>query len=309
MTCLCITGSSVNVLSKVEAHLHSMGVDRLNTAKLGDHLSMTGWHDQLVNTLITSETTLPLVSQPGIRWDLLAANILGNNLETRLFGWQDTRSLQALDYWHNFDKNIRFILVTTSAEQVLLEAMTVSNEVFQSEPILRKWRQQHEAMLRFYYRHMNDCVLVDAEYCLKNLNAFKLHLERKFNVELISSSLAQSDNIAYTAIQRFFTTRVLQNSPETLSLQNEIEQSALRFDLADWNPVVARAETSIDSLINEYCLDRITYQVLLAKQVHERSAAKLKVEELKTEGESYLKLYHETQYKNIILYSRYYLPS
>jgi hypothetical protein len=178
MTCFCITGSSVSALSKVEAHLNAMGVARLNVANLEDRLTMSQWHDQVVSRLTPTGKALPSVSQPGTRWDLLAANILGSNLKAPVIGWQDPLSVQALDYWHNFDQNIRFILVTSSAEQTLIDAMAVSNGVFQSEEILKKWRQQHEAMLRFYYRNINCCVLIDARYCLKNLKPFKLHLEK-----------------------------------------------------------------------------------------------------------------------------------
>lgn len=301
MTCLCITGSSVSALSKVEAHLNSMGVARLNAANLADRLTMSQWHDQVVSGLTPTETTLPLVSQPGTRWDLLATNILGSNPQDRVIGWQDPLSVQALDYWHNFDQNIRFILVTTSAEQTLIDAMVVSNGVFQSEEILKKWRQLHEAMLRFYYRNINCCVLIDAGYCLKNLKKFKLYLESKFDLALTDSTISSDDDLAYSSIQRFFTQQTLQKSPQTLSLQSEIDNSVLHFEFTDKSPTVTTPETSIDSLINDYCFERFSLQSLSVEQTLERTQAKLKIDELKVEGESYLKLHHETQFKNIVL--------
>ena len=301
MTCLCITGSSVGALSKVEAHLNSMGVARLNAANLEDRLTMSEWHDQVVSGLTPAGTALPLVSQPGTRWDLLAANILGSNLKARVIGWQDPRSLQALDYWHDFDQNIRFILVTTSAEQTLIDEMAVSNGMFQSEVLLKKWRQQHEAMLRFYYRNINCCVLIDAGYCLKNLKQFKLHIESKFDLTLTDTTITGDVELDCTSIQRFFTQQILQKSPQTLSLQSEIDHSVLNFELTDQSPTAAPSETSIDSLINDYCFERFSLQSLCVKQTLERAQAKLKIDELKVEGENYFKLHHETQFKNIVL--------
>ena len=237
--------------------MHSMGMGRLNATKLGDHLNMSKWHDQVVSPLVLSDSTLPLVSKPGIRWDLLAADILGNNLESRVFGWQDPRSVQALDYWHDFDQNIRFILVSTSAEQALIDAMAISNGVFQSEPILRKWRQQHETMLRFYYRHEHCCVLIDAKHYLTNVKEFKLHLESKFNLALMDLTNAQNENLNPPSIQRFLTTQILKNYPAVISLQSEIEQSLLRLESLDGSLDLDVEEASIDSLIADYCLERL----------------------------------------------------
>jgi hypothetical protein len=101
---------------------------------------------------------------PGKFWQELAADLLVANIANGPWGWADAKNVWALDFWSEFDAQVRFVLVYSSPEAALGRAFLGRTELKRDEcdRVLAVWTRASEEMLRFYSRHPHRCVLVNA---------------------------------------------------------------------------------------------------------------------------------------------------
>ncbi len=108
-------------------------------------------------------TTVSAQLAPGRLWHELAADMFVANLAVPAWGWADVRNLWTMEFWAEFDSQIRFVLAYTSPEQALGIAL---GQRPMSAPecatFLDSWTQQNDELLHFYHRHEARCVLVNS---------------------------------------------------------------------------------------------------------------------------------------------------
>jgi hypothetical protein len=111
----------------------------------------------------------------------MAMDLLLGNLGREPWGWADPDTLFFLEYWRTLDPESVFIMVYDGPASVIREHGFDAPEEHQ-EASMRKhldnWFAYNSAMLRFYFRNIERCVLIhsrqlqgDAEYCLEEIQA------------------------------------------------------------------------------------------------------------------------------------------
>lgn len=87
------------------------------------------------------------------------------NLQHPLWGWADPHSIQLLEYWKAQDPVV-FVLVrrmpTIIALTLLVLKMPLPRLSGAPQPCLQNWVAYNSALLQFYLRNPQRCVLVHA---------------------------------------------------------------------------------------------------------------------------------------------------
>lgn len=111
-------------------------------------------------------------------WHGMALDLILGNLDQELWGWADSQAIFALDYWKQLDDKLTFVLVYDEPQRALRELAAGKSDL--STPVLEhfldNWTAYNGALLRFFLRNADRCLLVhtrqvrsNADDCLQQL--------------------------------------------------------------------------------------------------------------------------------------------
>lgn len=295
MISLCITGHSAAAIAAAQAALTAAGMTPARGLERDSHITFSTWHERVYQALEQSQaepgededdSTQGVAPATISRlWEQLANDLFLANMDAKVWGWADAKSMGLLDFWLELDASTHFVLLATPPEQFLAEHLAqLAQEPDRSlkdlpvDSLMDQWQQAHQTMLRFALHHPKRCVLLLAElplpadalvHAVKGAWARKLKALRAEHADAIAlepSSGADSE----TAVLRHFAAELCQAYPQAQSLQHEIESVALALHA----PVIGVQQALLDSVLST---------VSLASQV---PALKLKATELAAEFEA-----------------------
>lgn len=97
-------------------------------------------------------------------WQGMVLDLMLSNLEQPLWGWADPQVIYLLDYWKAQDPQVVFVLVydapSTALTRLSLEEAAAPQQ--QLAQRLKTWVAYNSALLQFYLRNPQRCVLVHA---------------------------------------------------------------------------------------------------------------------------------------------------
>ena len=151
------------------------------------------------------DSTYPL-PELGKVWQELGSDLFMGNLSQLLWGWSDHQTVWLLDFWKDFDPQIRFVLVYSAPEFVICNMLQQQVDApADMDSILAAWNRYNTELLRFYNRNRDRCLLVNAQTALqqpsvlleKMADAFALKLqlpaeEARQNTSRVAAGLACS---------------------------------------------------------------------------------------------------------------------
>jgi hypothetical protein len=103
-------------------------------------------------------------------WNGLALDLMLANVDQPVWGWSDPAAVRLLQFWHDIDPDIHFVMVYDTPGALLAGACqtgALPSEWPEMEPVLcrrmHQWMHYHEALLQFYLRHTKRCLLVQRQ--------------------------------------------------------------------------------------------------------------------------------------------------
>jgi hypothetical protein len=162
MKALCITGADNATLADIAAPFFEAGMKRSRPLQRESSIDFARWHQQVSDTLVNNK---PM----GKLWENIATDLILANLESDCWGWYEANSVNALEFWANLEPNIHFLLVCTRPEQELADKMAHTKPDSEAHGWLEQWHQRHQAMLDFYLKYPDRCILVDATDARRHL--------------------------------------------------------------------------------------------------------------------------------------------
>ena len=158
------TGHPECGLAQVYALLCAAGLSAAQPSQR-DGWSPAEFHTALLKAHDLAATPLAEVAElaPGGVWLQLASDLFASNLSGADWGWAEARSLGLLRFWTDFDPQVRVVLVYAAPEYLLA---TRTGPAPALKPWLASWQEHHEALLRFYHRHADRAVLINAATAL-----------------------------------------------------------------------------------------------------------------------------------------------
>ncbi len=104
----------------------------------------------------------------GKLWNEVASDLFLTNIEQSVWGWADHQTTVLMDFWREFDPQVRLLLVYQTPLAYLTKALAQNSNPTPAiiEAALDQWTRWNGALLRCLQRHKEKCVLVNSEQAL-----------------------------------------------------------------------------------------------------------------------------------------------
>ena len=147
--------------------------------------------------------------QPGRLWNELAADLFLTNIDQSAWGWADHQTAVLMDFWREFDPQVRFLLVYNSPlvylQRVLRDSAVATPDTVTAA--LAAWTRWNTTLLRYFHRHPQLCLLVNSQQALAEPSALTKLLTAKWQLselipqKIVGSGSGESDLTAYLIAQ------------------------------------------------------------------------------------------------------------
>lgn len=260
MNTLCITGAMGASLERISTLLFQGGLERAQPIKRETSISMANWHHNVVPLLQKGQ-------RPGRLWEQLAGDLLLANLSQSQWGWADTQSVAALDFWAEFEPGIRFLLLTADPQEYLAHCLLEDADESPKDEraYLKQWQDEHERLLAFYLKYPERCLLVNARQAEANPASLVHQLSKRlnFNLDAAIAQLPAHTNhqelsSAPATLARYVASKALQEHAKPLAaLFNELKAAQQPLAEPDAQAdedgnIFSTAEVSLASLLKDY---------------------------------------------------------
>ncbi|MGM0855820.1 MAG: hypothetical protein ACQEW0_01895 [Pseudomonadota bacterium] len=289
-----MTGALSASLERISALLFQGGLERAQPINREPSIDMAKWHQKVAPLLQKGQS-------PGRLWEQLAGDLLLANLHQPQWGWGDTQSVAALDFWAEFEPGIRFLLLTADPQEYLAQCLLEDADESPKDEraYLEQWQAEHERLLAFYLKYPERCLLVNARQAEANLSALVEQLSQRLNftldvniAQLPMHANSQALGTAPATLARYVAAKASHEYAKTLApLFNELKAAQQPLAEPDAQEdedgnVFSTAEVSLASLLKDY-------QRRCERDLSESDRKAL--EELKQENELLLLQLHQVQ--------------
>jgi len=165
--------------------------------------------------------------EPGKVWQALSTDLMLANLSEGDWGWADPNLVYTLEYWRDFDPQIKFVLVYSSPEQIVAEMADTGELSTESvEQALFDWQAINEELMRFYFKNKERCILLNSAFLSKDANLFVNYSRDQLGADL---SDVESDAVAVPKrdpINNLIAPMLIKDAVDAFTLYQELESTA-----------------------------------------------------------------------------------
>ncbi len=112
---------------------------------------------------------------PGPVWHGMALDLMLGNIDQPLWGWADPQAIHWLNYWRDLDPDLHFILVYDRPHSLLTRSQADPATPDSPEELARQarqWAAYNAALLHFFHRNPQRCLLVHSEQARRSASAY-----------------------------------------------------------------------------------------------------------------------------------------
>ncbi len=253
--------------------------------------------------------------KPGQLWAQLAADLFLANIRSDVWGWADHQTTVLMDFWQDFDPQVRLVLVYSTPQDYLAQVLDLAQPPTPQAvaTALDQWTRWSTALLRYYYRHPERCVLINNQQAVEQPQAMLGALATQWQLTGLSAN-APSHAPAYGHLQFHLVNGLIDPQHAVLGLSQELDGAALLPSSAsasasgqgdatpnaawsDWvgmRAQLAELAQSNSKLIANYA-DSTRAKAQLADRDQESELLLLQLHQVQEELEHYFLLYQELQ--------------
>lgn len=276
MKTLCITGVNSADLLFIQRVFAQAGMALPRPAQRDETLTMGRWHEQ-IQSIVNQSASEPGPVELGRVWEQLATDLFVANLDQPVWGWSSAQSVPLLDFWQAFDPQVRFVLVTCSAQRFIANALESGPAMPATNILLEQWAAQHLQLLQFYHRFSQKAVLVDIDHCIDNPAGLIKVCEQSWQLGLSKVHFPSQVAPTFSTISRFLAESLSQTDKQWVPLQNELWASATPIGTLSKKP----SQTNVAEAVRAYREDKQqTIELSVsAKKIEQRTANITKLKE------------------------------
>ena len=163
---------------------------------------------------------------PGKVWQEFAADLIIANTAHETWGWADTGTVRLLDFWRENEPGTGFVFVYASPETAVAEAL--KHEQATPEQIRRtiaSWTDYNTAVLKYYNRHRERCLLVNRSACVHDPGALVAQIKDVFGIALQLSGY-EPERKESSAVAAMLAKSFIGQYREVTALYHELESTA-----------------------------------------------------------------------------------
>lgn len=301
MIAICMTGAAGKSLQAVASTLHGQGVSVASSISSRGQMDLSKWHDHVAEF---NQPSNGPASTGGRMWEELAIDLMLANLEKPTWGWTHPFAVRLLDFWHQLDTSIRFLLVCQPRLSVVHDLVQPGSQAahFQGADALdqavAQWAQHHQSMLRFHLRNPEISHMVWAQEALQSPANLAETLNRKWALHLAADMVANTPDAAVSAD----TSSALIDHLADLVLTAYQEAQALELELYSTlgAPPSAQARAAAQPMDLLSCYRSLVHGVTQGVEQNsllksQAQAAQQELKESKEEAELLLMQLHQVQ--------------
>lgn len=254
---------------------------------------------------------------PGRLWQELAVDLFLGNLNIESWGWADAGTVPLLDFWRDFDAQVRFVLVYAPPEFAVSQALSGQPATKEAiDAALAGWTDCNNLLLRYFLRNKERCELVNLTGALHAPAELTRLLGERWSLQLELPAAYTPRRTGLSAVAAALIRGAVHGRHDVLSLYTELESAATlngagsdAEELQAWHEYgaekTAQAATlsQVEQLKQELAAvtaERQAQIEQLKKQLAEQPKAPAnghspKLEELKQENELLLLQLHQVQ--------------
>jgi hypothetical protein len=166
---------------------------------------------------------------PGKLWSQLASRLFLANISYPVWGWADHQTVVWMDFWQEFDPQVRMTLVYQTPQAHLADALgkmkVVTSSAIAAE--LDQWMHWNAVLLRYCLRHPTRCVLVNREKALENPHELVTAVASKWKIsELNAAGISPGESRAYPRLQSQLIDQLIDSQHPALMLCQELDGTA-----------------------------------------------------------------------------------
>ena len=215
----------------------------------------------------------------------LARALVARRREHRLWGWKDPRTCLFLDFWHPLLANPRYVFIYRHPIEVALSLLRRGGELdleaLENPAVcFESWRIHNQAILDFYRRHHQRCVLGHIRSLTADLDRAIKACASKLALPLASGGarhLYHPEDLSEVPVSPEALATLMRLMPEVIALYERLEETADLPEASVTHPSVGcprpravaertGAATSGGGLAREVlsCLARVDLEAVLA---------------------------------------------
>lgn len=145
--------------------------------------------------------------EPGPVWKELLLDLLLGNSDQKWWGWADPECLPLLDFWSELDDQAVFVLVYDEPHQAFDEPVEGAPGSDGSELFIKRlneWAACNRALLRFFFRNSERCLLVNASQVMADESLFLSQVRARLGLGTASKERIDPNQLgAATSRNRF----------------------------------------------------------------------------------------------------------
>jgi hypothetical protein len=239
MKILVSCGSPASGWEAIEPVLRACGVARAEAVDASG-LGMREWHDRVLHAYEQPRDGIGISEPiaPSKAWEQLAVSVMLANLKlptwgsSEAWGWADARSTWLLEFWRDFDTQVRFLLLYRSPEKSLAHMLyTLERDSIAPADAAACWLTYNRRLLRFYTRNSDRAVLANFDAAMAHLPELLAACENQIGLQLNRAGAdhaeAQPPGSATAALAEALAGEALRSMPEAQDLFLELESHAL----------------------------------------------------------------------------------
>lgn len=189
-------------------------------------------------------------SRPKKIWGNLAFDVLLGNIDQPLWGWADEQAIHVLEYWAQFDEDMAFVLAYDRPDDLIQHMLLQQQAGQMSEDELgqhlQEWVAYNKALLTFYQKYPNRCLLVNATQMLTSANqgvqSIAQKIEWQVEIDTMSSPVAaatvEHELSQIQPLVDHLIEQVIEQQPQVAQLFDRMQQAA------DFPLIIKRKPTS-----------------------------------------------------------------
>ena len=193
-------------------------------------LTAAGLHERMLKAhgVGRGDSGPPAQLRPGKVWEDLAVDLFLGNLTRASWGWADPAVVWFLEFWRDFDPQVRFLFVYASPQAVAARALLAGGvSPNQIGEVMASWAAHQLEVLRFYHRNRDRCLLVNALALAVAPDGFIRRVASAFELDLaVPARPDLPESQAPSAIASILVDGLLGESGEPQALYAELESYA-----------------------------------------------------------------------------------
>jgi len=299
---LLVTGFNSNDNKSTVKFLEAYGISPATTSKNQNLTAL-----ELTKIIIDSMDGMEEGEEVSPIWHNLALDFVLGNLEYKNWYFENEDSLYLLDFWRKIDRQMTFILIYNSPENILYQHFLKqgANASESIDSLLSKWIEYNQKLLDFFYRNQDKSILINSMAVEENHLLLLERATSKIGLKFKSKKRkrAKKYDLIKTEVEKdpiveHLANKIILENPKISELYAEMQSVANIFKKSENEN---KSELSSVNLLHHYMISKSSANTIIKEEKQKKEKLNIALENLKKKVEDVEKVKKDKEQENELL--------